>query len=266
MSLFLFIAGILLVGGSVGLISAALGLGGGLIMVPAFIELIEGMDPHTAKGTSLAVIMFVAATNVWRLNRGHADWQWALAASLALGSIPGSWMGTWLTAHLPARAVLWVFIAFMGVAAVRTFLVNARAVSDSEVRRRSLVAAGIGLLTGLAAGATGLGGGFVLVPLALICGIVSDKRVVALSNTVMTATCLAGAASHAFGPTTTGLPWTVGQLYLPVVPLVFVGAQLGAPLGKRINERMSLRTRKVTMGILLLLISARLAYRALFLT
>ena len=265
MSLFLFIVGMLLVGGSVGLISAALGLGGGLVMVPAFIELIEGMDPHTAKGTSLAVIMFVAATNVWRLNRGHADRQWALAASLALGSIPGSWIGTWLTAHLPARAVLWVFIVFMGIAAVRTFLVDAKAVSEDEVRRRGLVAAGIGLLTGLAAGATGLGGGFVLVPLALICGIVSDKRVVALSNTVMTATCLAGAASHAFGPNTTGLPWTVGQLYLPVVTLVFVGAQLGAPLGKRINERMPLRTRKVTMGVLLLLISARLVYRALFL-
>ena len=265
MSFALFSLQMALVGGSVGLVSAALGLGGGIVMVPAFIEFVEGMDPHTAKGTSLAVIAIVSASNVWRLNRGHSDRQWALAACLALGSVPGSWLGAWLTAQLDARAVLWVFIVFMGVAAARTFLIPTKSVSPEEVRRRSLVAVGIGLLTGLSAGATGLGGGFVMVPLALIYAIVSDKRVVALSNTVMVVTCLAGAFSHALAPQTASLPWTLGQVYLPVVPLVFLGAQAGAPLGKAVNERMSLRTRKVTMGLMLALIVARLIYRVLFL-
>ena len=65
--LLLSVARMMLIGSGVGLISAALGWGGGILMVPAFLEFVPGMDPHTAKGTSLFIIVFVSTTNVWRL-------------------------------------------------------------------------------------------------------------------------------------------------------------------------------------------------------
>ncbi|MEA3364123.1 MAG: TSUP family transporter, partial [Candidatus Hydrogenedentes bacterium] len=89
----LFYPGMIILGIGVGLMSGALGLGGGILMVPAFLTFVPGMDPHTAKGTSLMIIVFVAAVNVWRLNRGHDNWQWRLALQVSIGSIVGGYFG-----------------------------------------------------------------------------------------------------------------------------------------------------------------------------
>jgi len=151
----------------------------------------------------------------------------------------------------------------MVVGSARTLLLEPKPVSEEEVRRRNLLAMLIGLMTGTVAGATGIGGGAVLVPLALMAGVIANERVVALSNTVMVATCLAGTVAHFSVTKTADLPWTYGQVNMALAPLVFLGAQVGAPFGKRLNEKLTLPRRKVIMAVLLLAIAARLAYRAL---
>ena len=93
-------------------------------------------------------------------------------------------------------------------------------------------------------------------------GIVTNERVVALSNTVMVATCTSAALCHALAERTTELPGTFGQVDVMLAPLVVVGAVAAGPAGRWLNARMSLRWRKAVMGVVLLLIAARLAYRA----
>jgi uncharacterized membrane protein YfcA len=74
-----------------GVVSGLLGIGGGIVMVPAFTVLL-GMPLRRALGTSLVVIaaIVVPATAVhwWQ---GHIDW--AIALSLALGVMPGARIG-----------------------------------------------------------------------------------------------------------------------------------------------------------------------------
>ena len=262
MSMF-YISGMLALGLSVGLISTALGLGGGIFMVPAFIEFVPGMDPNTAKGTSLFIIVFVAAANTWRLNQNDEDWQLPLAALLAIGSITGAYLSGWFTASLPPKVILWIFIVFTGLAAARTFLLKPVQVKPEDVRRRRTVAVLIGFATGTVSGATGIGGGAVLVPLALWAGLVTNKRVSALSNTVMVATCSAGALAHFLAEKTTQTNWTAGQVNIALAPLVFIGAQVAGPVGEWLNARLTFRRRKVVMGVILLIIALRLGYRAL---
>ena len=74
-----------------GFVSGLLGVGGGIILVPAFTVLI-GMPLRRALGTSLATIaaLVVPGTLVhWWL--GHIDW--AIALVLTLGVVPGAWLG-----------------------------------------------------------------------------------------------------------------------------------------------------------------------------
>ena len=102
------------------------------------------------------------------------------------------------------------------------------------------------------------------VPLALLAGIVSNERVVGLSNMVMVATCAAASVAHFRAEQVfAGMPGTVGKVCLSLAPLVFVGSQIGSPLGRRINEKLSLRRRRVVLGILLMVIAVRLAYRTI---
>jgi len=255
----------LLIGAGTGIISAALGLGGGILMVPAFLTFVEGMDAHTAKGTSLFIIIFVALLNAWRLNKGLPHKPWRLAAFLAAGSIAGAYTGAWVTALLPERAVLWIFMALLALLAVRTFLLQPKDVAEDVVRRRPFLAILIGLLAGIVGGATGTGGGAVLVPLALFAGMVTNERVVGLSNMVMVATSLAGSVAHFAAEPVFDAPWTAGHVYLALVPPVFLGAQLGSPCGKSINAWLTLPRRRVVLGLLLLLITMRLLYRLLYL-
>lgn len=257
----LFAAGMGALGLGVGVLAAGLGLGGGVLMVPAFLTFIPGMDSHTAKGTSLFVIIFVAAYNAWQLNRGHRDKALPVAGCIAAGSMVGVYVGTWVTSLLSDSAVSLVFAAFVIVTGTRTLFIESKAVRSEEVRAHYGISALIGVAMGLVSGATGIGGGGVMVPLALMAGIVSNARVVALSNSVMVVTCIVGTIAHARGPQTFTHPWTVGQVYLAVAPMVVLGALVGAPLGRALNRHLTLARRKWVMGLLLLVIAARMVYR-----
>ena len=234
-----FAVGMLVLGLGVGIVSAGLGVGGGILMVPAFLEFVAGMDERTAKGTSLLVIVFVAAVNAWRLNRGHSDWQWRLAGIIACGSVVSGYLSGWLTSFLPNRVVLFIFVGVLGLAGLRTFFITPPTVRKEDVRRQNFLAAGIGLAMGLVSGATGVGGGLVLVPLALIGHLVTNERVVALSNMVMVPTCIAATLAHLLAQPTLDLPWTYGQVNVALAPLIFIGAQAGGAMSLRPFEYLS---------------------------
>jgi len=94
-------------------------------------------------------------------------------------------------------------------------------------------------------------------------GLATVRRVVGLSNLVMVATALAATAAHFRAERLCDLPWTIGQVNLALAPLVFVGAQIGSPWGKRVNSALTLGRRRVVMGVLLVVLAGRLITRAL---
>lgn len=261
-----FVLGMLVLGAGVGLISNGLGLGGGILMVPAFLTFFTPMAdlPHTAKGTSLFIIIFVAAYNAWRLNHGHKDKMLGLATVLASGSIVGAYLGGWFTQpqYIARDTLLWIFAGFVTLMATRTFLLKTPRVTEEQVRRRWALAVAIGALAGLASGATGIGGGGVLVPLALMAGLVTNERVVALSNTVMVVTCIAAVAAHVTAEPQMDFPGTIGHVNVALAPFVFAGALAAAPLGRRINDLLTLKKRRLVLGAVLLIIAVRLGYQA----
>jgi len=251
----------LLLGVGVGILSAALGLGGGILMVPAFLLFVEGMDPHTAKGTSLFIIIFVSLFNAWRINRGLPAIPWRLALTLAVGSIVGGYAGAFLTDRMSPQAVLWIFLVLLLVLAVYTFLLKPVQVRAEQVRQRLVLALLIGLFAGLVGGATGTGGGIVLIPLALMAGIITNERVVGLSMLVMVFTSVAGSVAHLQAPQVYPAAWTVGHVYLALVPLVFLGALAGSEAGKVINRHLTIQRRRIAMGGMLLILCAQILYR-----
>ena len=151
----LFILVILAVGAGVGVVSAALGVGGGILMVPAFLYVFPDMDINTAKGSSLLAIMFVAAYNSWRMNRGDMKNPWNVALAISAGAIVGGFLGGWVTALMSDAAVTWIFVGLITFAAIRTFFLQSRVVHEEDVRRHRLGAAMIGLASGFVGGATG---------------------------------------------------------------------------------------------------------------
>ena len=91
-----------LVGVSVGILSAVMGVGGGFIMVPAMIYLL-GMPTKVVIGTSLFQIIFVAAfTTLLHAVTNHTV-DVMLALLLILGGVFGAQLGTRIGTRLKAE-------------------------------------------------------------------------------------------------------------------------------------------------------------------
>ncbi|MBM3673602.1 MAG: sulfite exporter TauE/SafE family protein [Actinobacteria bacterium] len=87
-----------LIGLGAGLLSGLLGIGGGLLMVPAFTAWVN-LDIKAAIGTSLACVGILAIPGmITHQLQGNIDWFYALPLSIAV--IPGARLG----AHLAIRA------------------------------------------------------------------------------------------------------------------------------------------------------------------
>jgi len=102
------IPGLLLLGGFAGILTGLLGIGGGVIMLPALIYLV-GMRTQKAAGTSLLLVWIASLTgavgNLWIGNV-----QWLLLAILIAGGMIGTWLGTHLALKLTGNHTKQYFI------------------------------------------------------------------------------------------------------------------------------------------------------------
>jgi uncharacterized membrane protein YfcA len=133
----------LAIGLGVGSLSGTLGIGGGVLLVPALIWLCQ-FEPARAAGMSLAVLMIpVCMPAAWKaFGQGRVDLEAALwiAAAFAIGAYGGSSM----VPYLSAGTLRWLFGLLMIGVGLR-FLLASHLELDSSVVTATLVA-GLGLL------------------------------------------------------------------------------------------------------------------------
>jgi uncharacterized membrane protein YfcA len=121
-----FLAG---TGMGAGIISPAAGVGGGVVLVPAYHRLLR-FPMERASGTSSGTIILISLVGIasyaasgWGAPGrpatavGYVDF--ARAALLAGPSILGARLGVRASRHVPARGLRWTFATFAGVVAAR---------------------------------------------------------------------------------------------------------------------------------------------------
>jgi len=103
---------LLLIGLFAGTVGGSLGVGGGIVIVPALIFFF-GFSQHSAQGTSLAVLMFpVAILGAYNYYKsGYVNFKYALILVLAFAV--GQYFGSLLSINLPERVLRKVFGGFV---------------------------------------------------------------------------------------------------------------------------------------------------------
>jgi uncharacterized protein len=115
-------------GCATGVLSALLGVGGGIFMVPALV-LVAGFTQQTAQATSLLVILPTAIVATHRLRRaGIGDA--ALSVRIGVLGILGGAVGALLALQLPGEALRYVFAALLVTVGLR-MLVDSRRTRDA---------------------------------------------------------------------------------------------------------------------------------------
>ncbi len=112
------------VGFASGILAGLLGVGGGIVLVPAMV-LGVGVPAAIAKGTSLAVIVPTAVMGTWR-NRSTGNVDLRLAAMLGVAGAASAYAGSKLSVGMSERTSAALFAALLVVVAVRMLLQLAR--------------------------------------------------------------------------------------------------------------------------------------------
>ncbi len=97
-------------------LSGLLGIGGGVIMVPAFVQL-AGLEVKAAIATSLACVgAFAVPGTITHVLLDHVDWR--VVAALVAGVVPGARIGAALTIRAADRRLRVTVASFLGATAV----------------------------------------------------------------------------------------------------------------------------------------------------
>ena len=109
------------IGIAAGLIAGGLGVGGGIILVPALVFFFK-LSQHEAQGTSLGVLMFpVMALAVWNYYKeGYVNFKYVFIILFAFAA--GSYLGSLFTMHIPTYTLKKMFGILMILAGIKMIL------------------------------------------------------------------------------------------------------------------------------------------------
>ena len=255
----------LAVGSIAGFIAGLLGIGGGMIIVPVVLWVLQmkglgGIEhaQHLAVGTSFAIMVFTTFSSVMAQQRkGSVDW--AVVRRMAPGMVVGVMIGSMLAKRLSNEALQVFFIVFVVLVALKT-LTDAKPKPTRSLPGPAGLAA-VGSLFGMASSWVGIGGGSLSVPFMLYCN-VPVRTAAGTSAGLAWPIAVAGAVGYLYpGWDVAGLPeGTLGFWYLPAVAVLSVATMLFAPLGVKAAHKLPPEKLKLAFGLLLLVIAARMLW------
>jgi uncharacterized membrane protein YfcA len=251
-----------------GVIAGLLGVGGGLVMVPALVWAFAqqgfpgGYNIHLSLGTSLAVIIPTSLSSL-RAHHAHGAVDWGLVRRITPGILLGTLVGGGVAAWLPDRGLKVFFIVFLFYAATQMLL------GFKPKPNRGLPATGgmtlAGGVIGLVSSWVGIGGGSLSVPFQTWCN-VGLHRAIGTSAAIGLPIALAGTAGYMLsGQTAAGLPaWSLGFVYVPALLAIALGSALTAPWGAKLAHRLPVARLKRVFAGLLYLLAVRMVYGVWF--
>jgi len=121
---------VILTGIAAGMLSGLVGIGGGLVIVPALVYFL-GFSQHTAQGTSLMMILLpvgvLAVINYYK--QGYVDMK--VVWLLAIGFIVGGYFGSKIAISLPQETVKKIFAVLMIAIAIKMLFL------DKKIREKA---------------------------------------------------------------------------------------------------------------------------------
>ena len=248
-----------------GILAGLLGVGGGIVIVPALYFALStvGMDAaitmQVAVGTSLATIVFTSLSSGYgHFKRGAIDMDllklWA--PSLLVGVVLGALLGGYVSGLI----LVGVFGVVAALVAIDMIF---RKTKDDPTPRGfpKSVWAALGVVTGALSAMMGIGGGTIGVPLLNFLGY-DIRRAVGTSAAIGFIIGLPGAIVYALtGLGAEGLPpFSLGYVNLAAAAIIIPLTATFAHVGVKLVHSIPRRALRFAFGIFLMITSLRMLY------
>jgi uncharacterized membrane protein YfcA len=265
MTLSLWAAAYLALGAFSGFFAGLLGIGGGLVMVPALTMMFAAQPQfppgevlHLALGTSMATIIFTAVASL-RTHHSHGAVLWGVFRTITPGILLGTGVGTVFASSVPTRPLAIFFAFFVSIVALQMAM-NLKPKPSRELPGALGVGAvgfGIGALSSLVA----IGGGALTVPFLTWCN-VRVQNAIGTSAAVGLPIAIGGTLGYIFnGWREPGMPvGSLGFVYLPALAVLVVATMVTAPSGARLAHRLPVAMLKRIFAGILVLLAAKMVW------
>ena len=254
-----------------GFSAGLLGIGGGLVTVPALIFAlphfgVSGPEiPKIAMATSLALIVptSIASTQT-HAARGAVDWP--MLVTLAPSIVAGAFLASVLAPAFNAHLVVLIFVTFAVVTAWRL-------IHGNETRPEQTCGAGTppdplsiavkGVAGGGLAAAMGIGGAFFIIP--ILVRFISMQRAIGTASALAIPLSLAGGAGYILAEAPAGCQQgCVGYVFFPAVAAAGISAVLAAPFGAWLTQHSPVVALRRLFALFLICAAGNLAYKSIY--
>ncbi|MBC7137647.1 MAG: sulfite exporter TauE/SafE family protein [Defluviimonas sp.] len=257
---------LLVAGALAGLVAGLLGVGGGIVLVPAYYYIFVALG-HDSPGvmriclaTSLATIIVTSARSVLAHHRkGAVDWQ--ILRHWAPGIAAGALIGVLVVAQLRTQALQAIFGLLALIVAL--YMAAGRAHWRLGPRMPGLAAraplsAAVGFLSVL----MGIGGGSFGVPLMTLYNVPIHRAVATAAGFGITI-ALPSAVAFLLVPVPGAPPFTVGAVNLPAFAVTIAMTLITAPMGAALAHRMNPGPLKRVFALFLAVVALNMIRKAL---
>jgi uncharacterized membrane protein YfcA len=256
----------LAVGAFAGLLAGLLGVGGGIVLVPALLYVFTALgfdSPQLMQlciGTSLATIVVTSLRSLAAHHKtGAVDWE--ILKSWSIGIAIGALVGVLVAASLRSELLLLIF----GVLAVLIGIYMTLGTSGWRIAERmptGLLRAGLSPLVGFLSALMGIGGGSFGVPLMTLYN-VPIHRAVATAAGFGVVIAVPSVIGFMLLELEVAPPFTVGAVNFLAFGLIVTTTLITAPWGAALAHRLDARALRRTFGVFLTLVALNMLRKAL---
>jgi len=250
-----------------GFLAGLLGIGGGIILVPAFYYTFVTLGYHSPQlmqiclATSLATILVTSVRSVLSHNKKGAV-EWGILKSWGLGIGLGALLGMLATKGLRSQVLMALF-GFIGLF-IGLYLAFGRndwrlGTAMPQGIRRAVISPVVGFLSVL----MGIGGGSFGVPLMTLFGVPIHRAVATAAGfgVIIAVPSVIGFLLTGTAPEGRP-PFTIGQVNIVAFAIIVAMTILSAPFGVRVAHRMDPKPLKRLFGLFILVMAVNMFRKA----
>jgi uncharacterized membrane protein YfcA len=260
---------LILIGAFAGVLAGLLGVGGGIILVPAFYYAFSSLGYNSPQlmqiclATSLATIIFTSIRSVLSHHKkGAVDWD--ILKSWAPGIVIGAFIGVFIAAGLRSDTLLLIF----GTLALIVGFYMAFSQASwrlGEVMPTGIKRAILSPIVGFLSVLMGIGGGSLGVPIMTLHGR-PIHRAVATAAGFGLIIALPSAITFLFTPIPDAgrPPFNIGHVNIAAFLVIISMTMLTAPIGAKLAHSLDPKPLKRVFAVFLILVAINMLRKAYF--
>ncbi len=253
-----------LLGIVVGFLSGLLGIGGGLVIVPALVYLLPLLNIPAevvmplALGTSLCSIVITSSSATFAHHKnGNIPWELTrkFMVAISLGSLLGALIADLFSANV-LKSIFAVAVSSLALYMLLSVRITKKVALPNDFYI-FIIAFGCGIIASL----MGISGAAILIPILTFFGI-TVRNAIGVSTTCGSLVALFGTIGYIIsGLDANNLPqWSVGYIYLPALLSIAITSTIVAPIGVRYANKLPVNTLKRCFALFLLLVAIKMVF------